>query len=179
MLLAGADKVCMVKIVIEYLRRYLIYNVILVLGFIFLFVIVLLSCNWDIRYHRVKMMYCSMFMLGNGLMALWMHVPFRDLFIGLIPGIFLLLFHSFPRLQLGMADVYFILGCGLLLGFWNTIFVLMGSLVVASIYGAILLIRNREAITCEIAFIPFLSLFYLIDTIYMGYSFIAEQGGVL
>ena len=75
---------------------------------------------------------------------------------GLISGIVLLMAYFISRHQIGLGDVKLFVVIGLYLGAAVTYFVILASLVVAAIYGAVNLLRKKLGAKDEISFGPFI-----------------------
>lgn len=87
--------------------------------------------------------------------AAWDNVLFT-LGGGLISGIVLLIAYFISRHQIGLGDVKLFAVIGLYLGAAVTYFVILASLLVAAIYGAVNLLRKKLGAKDEIAFGPFI-----------------------
>lgn len=133
-------------------------------GMLLIYILMVISSIEDIVRHEVKVLYCCLFVAGNLLLTILMHHSLMLCVTGLIPGVILMVCNRILPDKVGMADIAFIMGAGLLLGFWDTALILLAGLLCASLYGLILMVRKEKGMHYELALIPFLSFFYFLET---------------
>lgn len=80
----------------------------------------------------------------------------RDVMLGSLPGISLLLFGKLSGWAVGSADGIIVLVLGIYLGFWQVLSVLSGAFLTAVMAAGFLLAVKKKDRKYEIPFIPFL-----------------------
>lgn len=89
-------------------------------------------------------------------------------FCGLLPGVVLYAGSVLSREKIGRGDAIVFGILGVLSGPWNTLLVLMVSLVFSAVYSVFLLVKKKVKKGDEIAFIPFVFLSEVFLSIFCG-----------
>ena len=119
---------------------------------------VLLICSvTDLKCRRI----CKAAIGGYIILALLGHTAGRTaipakLAAGLLPGIFCFLISWVSRQGLGYGDSALVAGCGLSVGLWPCISVLLTAFLASGLWAAGLLVFRRAGRKKEIPFVPFL-----------------------
>lgn len=78
-----------------------------------------------------------------------------ELLLGLLPGLFLLAVSLVTRNQLGRGDALAFLVCGIFLGLYRTILLLMLSLFVTGVLGCFCILLRRVSYRTALPWMPF------------------------
>lgn len=127
--------------------------------FFFLF----LNALYDLRKREILLFPTILFgIVGCFLPLLEQNTAYPDIFTGMLPGLFLFLVRWISSGSIGCGDAILLLCIGLWTGFWDCLLILIGGLLLASIYSAILLLKKTHHRKDQIPFVPFLMLAYLV-----------------
>lgn len=121
---------------------------------------VLLGCSvTDLKcrriYKAVAVGYLALALLGHVLGGMLFPI---DLAFSLLPGLACLVLSWVSRQSLGYGDSVLILGCGLSLGLWSCVGILLLAFFLAGVWAIGLLLFRRAGRGKEIPFAPFLLL---------------------
>lgn len=121
--------------------------------------------GYDIRYRRVPVW---LVLLGGAAAAgsgifqcVCLESSAADLFTGMIPGAALLLLALGTR-KAGWADGVVLMFLGCTLGFRQSILTMMFSLILISAVSAVLLIRKKVDKETAVAYVPFLTIGFVL-----------------
>ncbi len=79
-----------------------------------------------------------------------------NLFLSILPGIFLLLLGKITKQAIGYGDGLVVLVVGIYLGLTETVYVVIAALFLSSFWGAFHMLRNKTNRKSELPWIPFL-----------------------
>lgn len=113
----------------------------------------------DIKYRKIYKAavagYIALALLGH---ALGHTASPVQLAAGLLPGIFCFLISGASRQALGYGDSALVLGCGISVGAWQSLSVLVTGLFLSGLWAAGLLVFHKAGKKKEMPFVPFLFL---------------------
>ena len=116
----------------------------------------------DIRLKKVSV---RSLLILLGIAVICQVICYRDnLFIlvsGGVGGVFFLLLSWITKESFGYGDSILILILGILSGGWNLLEILFAAFLLASGYGAIMILRKRYTRKSSFPFFPFLTIAYL------------------
>lgn len=92
-----------------------------------------------------------------------------DLFIDIMPGIFLLLITGITKGKMGAGDGIVFLILGLMIGYFPALMVMTAALFLSGIYGGYLMLVKKASRTHTIPWMPFVLMAYWV-------WWIAKQG---
>lgn len=125
----------------------------------------IMLCICGIKDMRTKTV--PLYIIGITAVLLCIALPFAgkmviiDIIGGIFPGLLLLIVSKVSRGQIGMGDgiVFCVTGIGL--GLWLNIWLLMYSLLLAAVFGLLLMIVKRAGKRRAIPFMPFVFIAYI------------------
>ncbi len=135
-----------------------------VLKNVWIFLMLAAGSFWDIRDKSISVRFLLIFASGCILLSLPVFNP-SDFLMGLLPGLFLLLFSGLSSGAIGEGDAYALCFIGMSLGLYVSVCVLLIALLVMSIYAQILIIRKRAGIKSRIPMYPYLCLAFILRLI--------------
>lgn len=119
-------------------------------------VTVLIVCSVeDISRKQIRLWETGIFIIANLILALCEQVGWRIIFSGIFLGFIFMVVSIYTKERIGKGDSLLIIGTGIYLGFGGTLTVVFAALLLASIYGLIL-VWKRKGWSYEIAFVPFM-----------------------
>ncbi|MCR5420915.1 MAG: prepilin peptidase [Lachnospiraceae bacterium] len=81
---------------------------------------------------------------------------------GLLPGVFLLVINKITREAIGKGDVYVIFLLGFMLGFRNTIELIIISMLLTAVFGVVYIVVCGKDKKAALPYMPFLLIAFLI-----------------
>lgn len=128
-------------------------------------IVMLAFCSiQDIREKEISLWKLKIYGFLAAAVSIWEIFPLKDnlftlicrFFVGLLPGLFLLILAKITKQAVGYGDGLVLLFIGGSLGFWECLSILFAglfSVFLAAVFSALLLGRKKDM---EIPFIPFL-----------------------
>ncbi len=99
--------------------------------------------------------------IGLLLHLLWRQRTFGDVLLGMAVGVAVLLPAVLGRGSIGAGDGMILAACGIFLGFWANLTLLMTALMFAGMAALFLLVIKRKGRNYRMPFVPFLLAAYL------------------
>lgn len=128
-----------------------------------LLVFLIISAGIDIRRKEVSMVLTGVFAAAAVIWNLThQEIPVMIWVCGIIPGIFLLAAGWATRGAIGSGDGFVIAVCGLFLGIWTNMELLLIALFLSALYSMVLIVFKKVKRNHTIAFIPCVLLSYII-----------------
>lgn len=128
-----------------------------------LFLFLFISAVLDIKRRRISLLLVFLFAI------IWIVSAFRDdpqAFItgvvGMIPGIILAGVSILSGEKIGMGDAITVTLCGVYLGLYPILMILMISFIFTTIVGVILILLHRAKRDSSLPFVPFLAIAYAV-----------------
>ena len=94
-------------------------------------------------------------------LLLWRQRTFGDVLLGMAVGVAVLLPAVLGRGSIGAGDGMILAACGIFLGFWANLTLLMTALMFAGMAALFLLVIKRKGRNYRMPFVPFLLAAYL------------------
>lgn len=142
--------------------------------FSFLTGMFLIPCTiFDIRNKGISKRYLIIAMIvvlaTEGILIIKEERSITDLFIDIMPGIFLLLITGITKGKMGAGDGIVFLILGLMIGYFPALMVMTAALFLSGIYGGYLMLVKKASRTLTIPWMPFVLMAYWV-------WWIAKQG---
>lgn len=109
----------------------------------------------DIFKKQIQLWKIGIFIFANLVLALCEKVGWKIILSGMLFGFIFMAVSICTKERIGKGDSFLIMGSGIYLGFGGTLVVVFAALLLASIYGVILMWK-KKGWSYEIAFVPFL-----------------------
>lgn len=120
----------------------------------------------DMRRQKIPALYLMASLMGSFLFVFWRisggEETMSDLFLSVMPGVFLLLTAAIAPGRIGAGDGVVFLVIGLLVGCRNAFVILFLALLLTAGYGGYLLIRKKADRSYALAWMPFIFSGYLV-----------------
>ena len=134
-----------------------------------LLLFLIISAGLDIKRKEVSMVLTGLFAAAAVICNLaYQQIPVIIWVCGILPGIFFLAAGLARRGAVGSGDGFVIAVCGLFLGIWGNIQLLLIALFLSALYSMVLIVVKKVKRSHTIAFIPFLLLGYVIMLTFAG-----------
>lgn len=115
----------------------------------------------DGRHKHVPIIWMAvLFVLAIVSVCIGGKYQYLSYWLGIVPGILLILTSLLTRGQIGMADGIVLMALGLYLGWFAIISLLFVALLLAAVWCIVLLIGRRAGRRTAIAFVPFICIAY-------------------
>lgn len=119
----------------------------------------------DIYRKQVHVVYLTVFVLANLIMAWCNQNSWKMTAAGSILGVLFLSISICTEEKIGKGDAVFIGGMGIYLGFWSALMVVFLALILVCLYSLIFL-KKKKGWSYEIAFVPFMLVPYAVVVVY-------------
>lgn len=117
----------------------------------------------DFRKHQVSLVSIAIFaVIGILLGTMEGFTAWKEMLVGTLPGIILLLMAKITNEKIGYGDGFMIMVTGLYLGLWKNTLLLMFSLFLAAAASILLLVTGKGNKKTELPFAAFLLTGYFI-----------------
>ncbi|MDO5410912.1 MAG: hypothetical protein Q4F21_10760 [Lachnospiraceae bacterium] len=123
----------------------------------------------DLIVKQIRVEWIWVFIGINSMLAWCLHGNLKTSISGLALGILFWIISIGTAEKIGKGDAGMISGIGIYLGFWKTLAIVFTALLMASVYGMVLL-KQKKGWTCKMAFIPFLCIPYMIAVVFLLYT---------
>lgn len=117
----------------------------------------------DLKHRKISFLATIFFLF------IWVIMGYREnllkicpIVTGIIPGIFLAAFSILSQQKVGIGDAIVVTVCGLYLGIFPTLAVLLFAFVLTAFLGSFLLLLKKATRNSCLPFIPFLALSYIL-----------------
>lgn len=127
-----------------------------------LWIFLTVNCITDIKTRKINIIFCILFTLAGGIF--YMHSGEKEglsLMWSLLPGIYLFAFSILTKEAVGIGDGFVVAAIGVWMGVWKTFAILMAAFILTALFGVIKMAKKQASGKTEIAFVPFLTLSYI------------------
>lgn len=122
-----------------------------------------ICCIWDVREKKIPQnLTNTFFIISTGIFLMCYMQEWKTVFLGVLLGISIIGFSKISGGSIGLGDGKIICISGILLGFKQSLAMLLCALLLAAVWSAVLFAVKKGNRKSSLPFIPFLSAGYLI-----------------